>query len=69
MIIAVILLLMKREGTGLTLAAAGLLLSLVGVNLLVFYFKQFSTVITALIQFAILLLVYHYRSRAQVEKR
>jgi CHASE2 domain-containing sensor protein len=69
LIIAVILLLMKREGTGLALAAAGLLLSLVGVNLLVFYFKQFSTVITALIQFLILLLVYHYRSRAQVENR
>ncbi len=50
------------------LAASGLLLSLVGVNLLVFYFKQFSTIITALIQFLLLLLVYHYRSRAQVEK-
>lgn len=68
LIMAVILLLVKREGIGLTLAAAGLLLSLVGVNLLVFYFKQFSTIITALIQFLILLLVYHYRSRAQVGK-
>jgi hypothetical protein len=68
LIIAVILLLVKREGLGLTLAAAGLLLSLVGVNLLVFYFKQFTTIITALIQFLLLLLVYHYRGRTQSEK-
>ena len=68
LIIAVILLLVKRESFGLTLAAAGLLLSLVGVNLLVFYFRQFSTIITALFQFLLLLLVYHYRRRTQSEK-
>lgn len=68
LIAALILILVKREGVGLTLAAFGLLLSLVGVDLLVFYFKQFSTIITALIQFLLLLLVYHYRSRTQREK-
>jgi len=64
LIIAVILLLVKSEGFGLTLAAAGLLLSLVGVDLLVFYFRQFSTIITTLTQFLLLLLVYHYRRRS-----
>ena len=64
LIIAVILLLVKREGFGLTLAATGLLLSLVGVDLLVFYFRQFSTIITATVQFVILLLVYRYRGRS-----
>ena len=67
-ITAIILLLVKREDIGLTLAAFGLLLSLVGVDLLVFYFRQFSTIITALIQYLLLLLVYHYRSRTQSEK-
>ncbi|MCK4741168.1 MAG: hypothetical protein KAS80_02685 [Anaerolineales bacterium] len=68
LITAILLLLVKREDVGLTLAAFGLLLSLVGVDLLVFYFRQFSTIITALIQFLLLLLIYHYRSRNQSEK-
>lgn len=68
LIIAVILLLVKRDGFGLVLAATGLLLSLVGVDLLIFYFRQFSTIITATVQFIILLLVYRYRSRVLREK-
>lgn len=41
--------------------STGLLLSLVTVNLLVFYFDQFSTIITALLQFGLLLLISYYR--------
>ena len=66
LIIAVILLLVKRDAFGLTLAATGLRLSLVGVDLLVFYFRQFSTIVTATVQFVILLLVYRYRSRSRI---
>lgn len=41
----------------------GLLLSLTTVNLLVFYFEQFSTILSAVIQFCILLGLIYYRRR------
>lgn len=69
LIIAVILLLVGQEGVGLTLAASALLLSLLGVDLLVFYFGQFATIITASIQFVLLLLVYRYRSQVERTKQ
>jgi hypothetical protein len=41
----------------------GLLLSLTTVNLLVFYFEQFSTILSAMIQFGVLLGLIYYRRR------
>jgi hypothetical protein len=48
---------------GSALGFAVLLLSLTTVNLLLFYFEQFSTVVTTMLQFVLLLGVLHYRSR------
>jgi len=58
-----VLMLLGRERLGTTLAFVGLLLSLVVVNLLTFYFKQFSTIIAAMVQFFLLIGVIRYRQR------
>jgi hypothetical protein len=55
--------LMQREEQGLRLVFFILLLFLAGVNLLEFYFEQFSTIVPATLQFLLLLLVIHYRRR------
>lgn len=47
--------------SGLSLGYYGLLASLTIVNLLIFYFDQFSTILPATIQFFLLLGVIHYR--------
>ena len=60
---AAILLVGGRQFQGIQLSIIGLLLSLTAVNLLVFYFDQFSTIILATIQFLLLLGVIHYRKR------
>jgi len=56
-----ILLLTRQVHRGLSYSYYSLILSLTTVNLLVFYFNQFSTIIPALIQFTLLLLVMYYR--------
>ncbi len=58
-----VLMLAGRDRFGTTLAFAGLILSLIVVNLLTFYFEQFSTIIAASIQFILLLGVIRYRQR------
>jgi hypothetical protein len=58
-----ILLVLRRERVGLMLGYLGLLLSLTTVNLLVFFFEQFSTIALALAQFGLLLGVIHFRRR------
>jgi hypothetical protein len=58
-----VLMLLGRDRLGTTLAFVGLLLSLVVVNLLTFYFEQFSTIITASVQFILLIGVIRYRQR------
>jgi len=58
-----VLLAMGRSESGTTLASVGLLLALTTVNLLVFYFEQFSTIITASLELIILLSVIRFRSR------
>jgi hypothetical protein len=55
--------LFKREEQGLRLVFFVLLLFLAVVNLLEFYFEQFSTIVPATLQFLLLLLVIHYRRR------
>ena len=58
---ACILIIIKRVRTGLNLGYYGLLLSLTTVNLLLFYFDQFSTIIIALLQFFVLMEMIYYR--------
>ena len=53
----------KREKQALQLLYFVLLLFLTIVNLLEFYFEQFSTIVPATIQFVTLLLLIHYRRR------
>ncbi|MGD2252668.1 MAG: hypothetical protein PVF70_07115 [Anaerolineales bacterium] len=55
------LLMAKRDVLGIRLAYFGLLASIAVVNLLVFYFEQFSTIIPAAIQFALLGALAYYR--------
>lgn len=57
------LLIAKRTREGVRLAYVALLLSLTTVNLLLFYFEQFSTIMTTLIQFTLLLEIIYYRRR------
>jgi hypothetical protein len=60
-----IMLLFGRERAGINLAVIALLLSLAGVDVLVFYFEQFSTMLTAAVQFTLLLGLLRYRQRAE----
>jgi len=57
------LLITKRTKKGVTLAYIALLLSLTTVNLLLFYFEQFSTIMTTLIQFILLVEIIYYQRR------
>jgi hypothetical protein len=57
------LLIAKRTREGARLAYVALLLSLTTVNLLLFYFEQFSTIMTTLIQFVLLLEIVYYQRR------
>jgi hypothetical protein len=62
-IIGTALLLFNRDKRGVSVSFFGLLLFLTMTNLLEFYFDQFSTIFPAIIQFALLLLLIHYRRR------
>ncbi|MCJ7824350.1 MAG: hypothetical protein MUP44_05575, partial [Anaerolineales bacterium] len=66
LILAAMLILLGWDGWGLNLGVIGLLLSLAGVNLLVFYYEQFSTIITAAVQLVLLLAIFRYRQRITV---
>jgi hypothetical protein len=68
LLIAAILLLLGKEKRGIQISTISLLLSLTTVNLLVFYFEQFSTIIPATIQFLLLLGLFRYRKRYLREK-
>jgi hypothetical protein len=63
LIIAAGLLIFKRDKLAVGLSSAALLVTLVGVNLLVFYFDQFSTINSALVQFVLLLGVLRFRGK------
>lgn len=54
------------EKSGLGLGYIGLVVSLVGVNLIQFYIDQFSTVVKAFIEFLILFAIYYYQRRFQM---
>jgi hypothetical protein len=63
LIVGAILLLLRRERLGAFLAYFGLLISLTVLNLLVFYFDQFSAILVALVQFSLLMGLIIYRQR------
>jgi hypothetical protein len=58
-----VLMVFGKDRFGIRSAYFGLLLSLTITNLLVFFFEQFSTIITASIQFVLLLAVLRFRRR------
>ena len=62
-LIGAALLIFNRDKRGVSVSFFGLLLFLTMINLLEFYFDQFSTIGPALIEFALLLLLIHYRRR------
>src|SRR3990172_3692408 len=62
-LLGAVLLLAGIEPWGLALNYFGLLLTLVGVNLLTFYFEQFSSIVGASVQLLLLLGVSYYRRR------
>jgi hypothetical protein len=63
LIISAGLLLFNRKVAAFRIGLLGLVLSLTAVNLLVFYFDQFSTILAASIQFVTLILLLFYRNR------
>ena len=58
-----ILILFGRERTGITFGSYGLILALVGVNLVSFYIDQFGTIAKALSQYLLLYILYYYQRR------
>ena len=63
LLVGIGIILAKREKQGLQLLYFVLLLFLTVLNLLEFYFEQFSTIVPAIVQFILLLLLIHYRRR------
>lgn len=62
-LVAVFLLVIGQERSGISFAYLGLLMELTAANLLAFYFDQFSTIFFALVQLTLLLMVIRYRER------
>jgi hypothetical protein len=67
LLFSAVLLFFGREKGGLGWGSIGLLISLVGVNLIQFYIDQFSTIAKALIQFVILQTLYYYQRRFRIK--
>jgi len=63
LVIGAALLGIGRDKRGFSFVYFGLLFSLTVVNVLVFYFDQFSTIATSSLQFGVLLLALRYRQR------
>jgi hypothetical protein len=55
-----LLIAIKKERLGISLAYYGVLMELTATNLLLFYFEQFSTIFLALLQFSILMIIFRY---------
>jgi hypothetical protein len=65
--LAAVLLFFRREVGGVAVGFIACVLSLTAVNLLVFYFEQFSTIFWALVQFLLLIATISYRQRFLTE--
>jgi hypothetical protein len=62
-VLAAFFLFSGMERRGVDVGVVGLLLALSAVNLLVFYFEQFSTIVKATLQFTLLMTLFYYRRR------
>lgn len=62
-IVSAILITFRRDQRGTALAYVSLVISLTIINLLVFYYDQFSTILNASVQVLVLLVVLSYRYR------
>jgi len=62
-VVAAVLMVAKRDQLGTALGSLGLLLGLTGVNLLTFYYDQFSGIAGALFQLGLLISLAYYRQR------
>lgn len=62
-LVAAFFILFKSEKLGTWLGMIGLIVAITMVNLLVFYFDQFSTIVLATFQFLVLVLIMRYRKR------
>jgi len=69
LLVAAVLIIVGHEQRGVQFGFFGLLLSLTAVDLLVFYFDQFSTIFTAVVQFGLLLGALYYRRRYLARSR
>lgn len=67
-IISGLLIIFRKEHAGVNIGIAAMLIQLVIANLLLFYFDQFSTIINALGQFIIFLLLARFRHRFITEE-
>jgi hypothetical protein len=67
LLFSAILFIFGRERAGLGLGSFGMIIYLVGVNLIQFYIDQFATVVKALIQFLFLQTMYYYQRRYQIQ--
>jgi hypothetical protein len=63
LLIGAVLLVIRRDRQGLAFSYIGLLLSLTIVDLMEFYFSQFSAMAPAAVQFGLLLVLLYYRRR------
>jgi hypothetical protein len=61
LVAAAVLLNSKKQPLAIALGYLGLILSLTTVNLLIFYFDQFSTILTATAQITVLLGLAYYQ--------
>lgn len=66
LLISAALLIFGEEKIGLGLGSIGLVVYLVGVNLIQFYIDQFATVVKAFVQFLILHTMYYYQRRFRI---
>lgn len=65
LLVSSILLIFKKENLGISLAYLGMILLITTLNLLIFYYDQFSSIGIAAIHILILLLIIYYRSHYQ----
>jgi len=60
---AAALILLRRDRWGIEVGSVGLLAYLLGLNLILFYLEQFSTVVTAGVQYLVLQTLYYYQRK------
>jgi hypothetical protein len=63
LIFSAFMLISNRERIGLRISFIGLLIYLTIVNLFLFYYNQFSTILAAIVQFVLLMAVIYYQQR------